>query len=518
MGAGLPPCFKHGGSITFFMAVKSEAFPGSSSINSTPDMCPSTKKLFKIALFLLFLSLVTALLTSFYLFSEEDERLALPDDRDGGQQDDDYVLIDRSHEKKPIFLPPEGPTDLPIIVWWTDFVPEMRDIRRCKEGSCLITKSRTELQNPDVSAFMYYGTDVDWNDLPLPRKPQHMWALLHEESPKNNWVLATEKGIELFNFTATCSRYSSYPLHLHFFHSVERLMQPIRYPTQLKSRGSLGQVIFMQSDCDPPSDRDSYIEELMKYIDVDSYGRCLHNKDLPEELQNPLTFNSEGVMNIVGKYKFAIAFENAICNDYITEKFWRPLYAGVVPIVRGSPTVKDWAPSEKSIIVAEDFPTPKDLADYLKFLDGNDAEYEKYLTWKMEGVTNKRLLADYNSREWFIENDGLSFIDGFQCYVCDQLHIRRRQNIKSPLIADKSHYDCPMAEPALKHTGHTLQERMSKLRQEARSELGFWRRHAKCSERKAGIISKLISQGATQQQVTEATKNACLDIPWSDSD
>lgn len=500
------------------MAVKSEAFPGSSSINSTPDMCPSTKKLFKIALFLLFLSLVSALLTSFYLFSEEDERLALPDDRDGGQQDDDYILIDRSHQKKPIFLPPEGPTDLPIIVWWTDFVPEMRDIRRCKEGSCLITKSRTEFQNPDVSAFMYYGTDVDWNDLPLPRKPQHMWALLHEESPKNNWVLATEKGIELFNFTATCSRYSSYPLHLHFFHSIERLMQPIRYPTQLKSRGSLGQVIFMQSDCDPPSDRDSYIEELMKYIDVDSYGRCLHNKDLPEELQNPLTFNSEGVMNIVGKYKFAIAFENAICNDYITEKFWRPLYAGVVPIVRGSPTVKDWAPSEKSIIVAEDFPTPKDLADYLKFLDGNDAEYEKYLTWKMEGVTNKRLLADYNSREWFIENDGLSFIDGFQCYVCDQLHIRRRQNIKSPLIADKSHYDCPMAEPALKHTGHTLQERMSKLRQEARSELGFWRRHAKCSERKAGIISKLISQGATQQQVTEATKNACLDIPWSDSD
>ena len=455
---------------------------------------------------------------SFYLFSEEDEHLALPDDRDGGQQGDKYVFVDTSHKKEPIFLPPEGPTDLPIIVWWTDFVPETRVIRKCKEGSCLITKSRTELQNPDVSAFMYYGTDVDWNDLPLPRKPHHMWALLHEESPKNNWILATEKGIELFNFTATCSRYSSYPLHLHFFHNIERLMQPIRYPTQLKSKGSLGQVFFMQSDCDPPSDRDSYMEELMKYIDVDSYGRCLHNKDLPDELQDPLTFNSEGVMNIVGKYKFAIAFENAICNDYITEKFWRPLYAGAVPIVRGSPTVKDWAPSERSIILAEDFPTPKHLAEYLKFLDGNDAEYEKYLAWKTEGVTNKRLLADYNSREWFIENDGLSFIDGFQCYVCDQLHLRRRKNIKAPLIADKSHYDCPMAEPALKHTGHTLRERMAKLRREARSELGYWRHHALCSERKAGIISKLISQGATQQQVTEETKNACLDIPWSDSD
>ena len=423
---------------------------------SVSDMCPSTKKLFKVALALLFFSLVSVFLSNF-LFFPEDEDIALPD---AGQEDEDEVLIDRSNKKEPIYLPPEEPTDFPMIVWWSDFVPELRRVEQCKEGSCLITKSRTELHNPNASVFMYYGTDIDWNDLPLPRKPHHMWALLHEESPKNNWILATDKGIGLFNFTATCSRYSSYPLHLHYFHNIQRLMQPIRYPTQLKSKGSLGQVIFMQSDCDPPSDRDSYIEELMKHIHVDSYGKCLHNKDLPEELQDPLTFNSKGVMEIVGKYKFAIAFENAICNDYITEKFWRPLYAGVVPIVRGSPTVKDWAPSDKSIIVADDFLTPKDLADHLKFLDHNDAEYEKYLAWKSEGVTNKRLLEHYHSREWDIDNEGLSFIDGFQCYVCDQLHLRRRHKKNTSLISDRSHYDCPMVEPALKHTGTTVQEWM----------------------------------------------------------
>ena len=90
-------------------------------------------------------------------------------------------------------------------------------------------------------------------------------------------------------------------------------------------------------------------------------------KDLPDHLLNPLTFDSEDLLNIIAKYKFAISFENAICHDYITEKFWRPLYAGTVPIVRGSPTILDWAPSEKSIIVAEDFPTPKELADFLIF-------------------------------------------------------------------------------------------------------------------------------------------------------
>ena len=94
----------------------------------------------------------------------------------------------------------------------------------------------------------------------------------------------------------------------------------------------------------------------------------------------------------------------------------------------------------------------------MKFLDQNDAEYEKYLAWKSEGVSNKHLLEHYHSRESDIDNEGLSFIDNFQCYVCDQLHLRRRHKTNTPLISDRSHYDCPMAEPALKHTGTTVQE------------------------------------------------------------
>ena len=78
------------------------------------------------------------------------------------------------------------------------------------------------------------------------------------------------------------------------------------------------------------------------------------------------------VHDVVAKYKFAIAFENAICHDYITEKYWRPLYAGTVPIVRGSPTIKDWAPTEQSIILADDFDSPKELAEFLLKLDRDD--------------------------------------------------------------------------------------------------------------------------------------------------
>ena len=34
---------------------------------------------------------------------------------------------------------------------------------------------------------------------------------------------------------------------------------------------------------------------------------------------------------------FYLAFESQTCTDYITEKFWRALYYGMIPIVLGPP-------------------------------------------------------------------------------------------------------------------------------------------------------------------------------------
>lgn len=45
-------------------------------------------------------------------------------------------------------------------------------------------------------------------------------------------------------------------------------------------------------------------------------------------------------MRFLGRYKFMIAIENGVCEDYITEKFWRPLILGVIPIYFGSPSIR----------------------------------------------------------------------------------------------------------------------------------------------------------------------------------
>jgi len=45
----------------------------------------------------------------------------------------------------------------------------------------------------------------------------------------------------------------------------------------------LAPVLYIHSDCSTPLERDAYATELMKYIPIDSYGKCVQNRNLPEQ-------------------------------------------------------------------------------------------------------------------------------------------------------------------------------------------------------------------------------------------
>ena len=58
-------------------------------------------------------------------------------------------------------------------------------------------------------------------------------------------------------------------------------------------------------------------------------------------LANPLKkMMDPEFFEFLSRYKFVFAIENAICDDYMTEKLWRPLHIGSVPIVLGSSRVQ----------------------------------------------------------------------------------------------------------------------------------------------------------------------------------
>jgi len=174
------------------------------------------------------------------------------------------------------------PKDLPIIIWWTEnLYPHLDkfDTLSCSSGSnCYVTPHQRYAHHPQTIGFYFYGTEFMPKNLPLPRLQKHIWALAHEESPLNNFALNHAVGMNLFNYTATYHRASDYPITTFSFPGEKFILNRSPVSTSIKNEYQKNQgfapLIYVQSHCEVPSDRDRYVEELMQYIKVDSYGQC----------------------------------------------------------------------------------------------------------------------------------------------------------------------------------------------------------------------------------------------------
>jgi hypothetical protein len=84
----------------------------------------------------------------------------------------------------------------------------------------------------------------------------------------------------------------------------------------------------------------------------------------------------------IRSYKFVLAFENSISTDYATEKLYRPLAHGTVPVYLGAPNVSDLVPDDDSVVVVSEFGSPRELADRLLELDADDDAYQRHHRWR----------------------------------------------------------------------------------------------------------------------------------------
>ncbi|XP_074647759.1 GDP-fucose protein O-fucosyltransferase 4-like [Tubulanus polymorphus] len=355
-------------------------------------------------------------------------------------------------------------SDIPIIVWWTPRLylrPDL-DLTECKNGhACYLSANRKHMSNPMTRGLIFYGTDIEPGDLPSPRVPHREWALFHEESPMNIQLLQHCRFFRLFNHTATFKRESDFPLTtqsiINLAYLVERKPVSIAEKNSYRKRG-YAPVLYVQSHCNVASYRDIYVKELMKHLEVDSYGSCLNNKqfestDLDDAVES---MNAPKFLDLISRYKFHLAFENALCDDYMTEKLFRVIHVGSVPVYRGSPRAPDWMPDNKTIIMVDNFTTPLELANYIKYLDANDDEYESYLNYrKPKGITNQFLRQQIHDREWGCNDLYMpNFIEAFECHVCEKISerykhetARRSDPSLEPLPPKIAHVDqmrCPV--------------------------------------------------------------------------
>lgn len=119
----------------------------------------------------------------------------------------------------------------------------------------------------------------------------------------------------------------------------------------------------------------------------------------------------------ISKYKFYLSFENSNCDEYITEKLWWNAYAkDAIPIVMGTSKqlYRQMLPPN-SYINVDDFASPRDLANYIIYLNKNPSEMKEYFKWK-------KYFKVLNEHGYFRTNSV------HYCRLCEALNYNSRNN------------------------------------------------------------------------------------------
>eukprot|EP00048_Salpingoeca_helianthica_P013581 m.203599 g.203599 ORF g.203599 m.203599 type:complete len:535 (-) comp15520_c3_seq1:27-1631(-) len=206
--------------------------------------------------------------------------------------------------------------------------------------------------------------------------------------PHQHAVLFTMENVEIstMSFERTyimnVSLRSHVPVPYYSWSDFPLLAPPAEKPTHIKK---LALATAFVSNCVP--ERRELIQSLIdEGVGVDSFGPCVHTKNEVDVSRVNGKYSRK--MDIMSKYLFHLAFENSKAEDYVSEKYFQALAAGTVPVVYGAPNIREYQPSNNSILVAAEFASPALLAKRMKEIAADPEAYEAILAWKRSGPSD----------------------------------------------------------------------------------------------------------------------------------
>ncbi|XP_039605892.1 4-galactosyl-N-acetylglucosaminide 3-alpha-L-fucosyltransferase 9 [Polypterus senegalus] len=259
---------------------------------------------------------------------------------------------------------------------------------------CHLTVDRSLYNKSHAVLIHHRDINGDLSNIPqFARPPFQRWVWMNLESPTHT---PKKTGLEhLFNLSLTYRRDSDIEVP---YGSL--IGSPESLDFVLPSKNKL--ACWIVSNWNPDHARVKYYNELYKHIEIHTYGQAFGEY-----------LNDKSFIPTISSCKFYLSFENSIHKDYITEKLYNVLLAGTVPIVLGPSRAnyENYVPSEAFIHV-DDFPSAKDLAEYLLLLDKNEDLYFQYFIWRKHFAVKLT-----------------KFWEEHACLTCE--YIRRRQEYKS---------------------------------------------------------------------------------------
>ena len=267
-----------------------------------------------------------------------------------------------------------------LIVYWSTYFKQQLNIHLSwKQGDCPVpcevTNNRSRAS--EANGFVVHARDSHM----LPPMESVPWILLTQENPVYTPSLTNANFMSKFNLLRSYRLDSDFPDPTFF--------KPIVAPP-IPFKDKDGFILAVFSNCEPV--RTEYLRQLMEFAQIDSYGACLKNKHglvARYGTENGKEFR-EAKTELAKKYKFTLVFFNQDCDYFVDAQLSHALHAGSIPVVMSTDKLEEFLPGnlKHSVIRVRDFKSPRHLAEYLKYLNDHETEYNKYLEWKWKGFGN----------------------------------------------------------------------------------------------------------------------------------
>ncbi|EDV47679.1 alpha-(1,3)-fucosyltransferase C [Drosophila erecta] len=290
------------------------------------------------------------------------------------------------------------------ILLWTDFFgdprwklswdtlgpQELRDELHCPVYQCEISNQHAFLPAVELyDAIVFHAAEMFPLLRPVPshRSPHQAYVFALMEPPgETKHRLDDEQGF--YNLTMTYRLDSDviWPYGQLLDIATDAVVAPSVKPPWRKPPATFNDTLvwnlwsgktktaaWFVSHCATLSKREVLANRLQEFFNVDIYGKCGTLRCTRGDPRCDEMLDTD--------YFFYLAFENSLCDDYVTEKLFDALQRTVVPVVFGGADYSRILPPH-SYVDANRFETVEELARYLNFVAGDPDMYVSYFWWR----------------------------------------------------------------------------------------------------------------------------------------
>ncbi|XP_067660626.1 alpha-(1,3)-fucosyltransferase C-like [Haliotis asinina] len=255
---------------------------------------------------------------------------------------------------------------------------ELRPLKNCPHLNCRETTDVKLLPRADAVVFDVHRA-ITADNKP-PRYPEQTWVFYAQESPFHvrSSVYRMDRWKASFNWTCTYRRDSDVWLP---YGIIRRNQKLIRKDYRKIAESKTKMAGWLVSHCSSQSKREEFAKRLQALgIQVEIFGGC------GKKCGDRSKVGSETCEDLATRnYSFYLAFENSLCKDYVTEKFFHMYNKDVILVARGGVQFLESLP-KGTFINTDDFTSVEDLAAYMKWLHQDKDEYVRFLKRKDEFV------------------------------------------------------------------------------------------------------------------------------------